>query len=120
MNSFSYLAVICISYAFPFLFTLRHRRLTNSYGYSFLNVTVILTAIPFLVWDYVAHSLGHWYFSPEYITGFSIRNLPIEEFAFMIFIPQSTLLFWIALKRYSSGNRLSDDIMNHFRRSKHV
>jgi lycopene cyclase domain-containing protein len=51
----------------------------------------------FIPWDMLKTHLGVWGFNPHYLTGFSIGNLPVEEWMFFITIPYACLFTYHAL-----------------------
>jgi lycopene cyclase domain-containing protein len=85
-------------------------------SYRIINSTVFLAAIPFIFWDLYALNRSHWYFNLQNIIGIKILNLPLEEILFFFIIPQSSLLIWVALKKYNSFKELKKDIAHHFKR----
>ena len=54
----------------------------------------------FIVWDIYAVSNGHWKFNPDYITGFKLLNLPVEEILFFMVIPFCALFSWETVKYF--------------------
>lgn len=59
-------------------------------------------AIPvavFVVWDVVAIARDHWTYNPDYVTGWDLGNLPVEELAFFVVIPICGLLTYEAVRR---------------------
>lgn len=54
----------------------------------------------FILWDIYAVSKGHWNFNPDYVTGFKLLNLPVEEILFFIAIPFCALFSWEVVKYF--------------------
>jgi lycopene cyclase domain-containing protein len=50
-------------------------------------MSLILTALVFVVWDILAVSRGHWSFGLEHTLNWMIVNQPIEEIMFFFVIP---------------------------------
>ncbi|MDZ4711652.1 MAG: lycopene cyclase domain-containing protein [bacterium] len=68
-------------------------------------ISIILTGIPFLIWDSIAVSDGDWSFNDHYLSGIKILNLPLEEIFFFITVPYS-LLFLYECVRYYIKNKV--------------
>jgi len=61
----------------------------------------IFVGIPFIIWD-IAVTHSHWRFNPDYISGYSLIGLPLEEWLFFITVPFACLFLWeVFLKRSS-------------------
>ncbi len=54
----------------------------------------------FIPWDIYFTIQGHWGFNPDYLTGISILNLPIEEWLFFICIPFACAFIYEVAKAY--------------------
>lgn len=53
----------------------------------------------FLVWDVFAIARGHWSFSEQYTTGWTLPGgIPVEELAFFVVIPICALLTFEAVR----------------------
>ena len=65
-----------------------------------LFLAIALPLPVFLLWDVVATSRGHWSFNPDYITGWMLFNLPVEEVLFFIVVPFCALFTWESVKWY--------------------
>ena len=66
----------------------------------FLVPAIVLIAIPFLIWDQIFTDYGVWGFNEEYLQGFYIGILPIEEVLFFFFIPYCCLFIYEVLIAY--------------------
>ena len=61
---------------------------------------LLVPFVLFVVWDVVAIERGHWWFSPQFTTGWSVAGrLPVEEIAFFVVIPICALLTYEAVRR---------------------
>ncbi|MBK7105166.1 MAG: lycopene cyclase domain-containing protein [Ignavibacteriae bacterium] len=70
-------------------------------------ISIVISAVPFIIWDIFVTN-RHWYFSENYIIGFKIFELPIEEIMFFLTVPFACLFTWEMLKRFYDKNYLND------------
>jgi lycopene beta-cyclase len=70
-------------------------------------------AVVFVAWDVVAIARHHWTYNPDYVTGWNLGNLPVEELAFFLVIPICGLLTYEAVRRLLFER---DDVVAHLRR----
>ena len=66
----------------------------------FLVPAIVVVAIPFLIWDQIFTDRGVWGFNEDYLQGFYIGKLPIEEILFFFFIPYCCLFIYEVLIAY--------------------
>ena len=58
----------------------------------------LIVALFFIIWDIIFTHRGVWGFNADYLTGYNIVNLPIEEVLFFICIPYCCVFTYFALK----------------------
>ena len=56
-------------------------------------LSILPTALIFLIWDFYAVSQGHWWFDENQVVGiYGPRGIPLEEFLFFLVVPLASLL----------------------------
>ncbi len=83
---YTYLLIDFFTIIVPFLFSF-HPKLSFHKTWHAFFPAVIITGIIFIVWDSYFTYLGIWGFNEQYLTGFEIFNLPVEEVLFFFCIP---------------------------------
>ena len=61
---------------------------------------MIIPAILYIAWDAWFTKIGVWSFNDNYITGFKILGLPIEEILFFFIVPFCCLFIYECIKTY--------------------
>jgi lycopene cyclase domain-containing protein len=74
-----------------FLGLLRPFYFVDKWLLAFLSITV--AAIPFIIWDILVTG-SHWTFNENFILGWQIAKLPLEEWLFFITVPFACLFTW--------------------------
>jgi len=96
----------------PFLVSFHPRiKLYKNWGALFLSL--ILTMIPFIIWDVYFTEKGYWGFNPEYLSQIYWFNLPVEEWLFFICIPYACIFMHLALIELSNKWILKQKISNY-------
>lgn len=83
---------------FPLIFSF-HPRLNFYKEWKWFFPANILVALFFILWDAWFTKEGVWGFNPQYVLGWYIMGLPLEEILFFICIPFASLFTLHALKK---------------------
>lgn len=95
-----YFWINILSISVPFLVSFHPRiKLYKKWGALFLSM--IISMIPFIVWDVCFTEKEYWGFNPEYIAQIYWFQLPIEEWLFFICIPYACIFMHLALLELS-------------------
>ncbi|MCT4623565.1 MAG: lycopene cyclase domain-containing protein [Schleiferiaceae bacterium] len=81
-----YFWINLLSISVPFLVSF-HPKIKLYKRWAALWPAMILTLIPYIVWDVYFTEHGYWGFNPEYLANIYLFSLPIEEWLFFICIP---------------------------------
>ena len=100
LRNFTYLALLLIAIAYPLLKSFEHR-LQFYKKLKFIIPAIVLTAIPFLIWDVIFESHEIWSFSPNYTIGLTILGLPLEEWLFFLVIPYACFFIYETMIYFS-------------------
>lgn len=73
--------------------------------WKYLFPAMIITAVPFIIWDMWFTQEGVWGFNEVYLTGFSIGNLPVEEVMFFFSVPYASVFIYECLISYTKKQR---------------
>ena len=65
---------------------------------KYLFPAIAFSGAIFILWDIRFTEYGIWSFNPEYVTGFEIVNLPVEEWLFFLVIPYCCVFIYEILK----------------------
>ena len=103
MQQYTYLLInfftiiICFIYSFD-------RRIKFNLHFKSYFLAALIVAIPFIIWDIYFTKTGVWWFNYDYLTGFKIANLPIEEILFFFCIPFSCIFTYYCLTKFFNLN----------------
>jgi len=101
-----YLILIVITLSYP-LFKSFENKIQFYHSWKFLLPSIIISAIIFITWDLWFTHIGIWQFNPDYILGFYILNLPIEEWLFFIVVPFSCIFIYEVMNYYIKKDLLA-------------
>lgn len=75
---------------------------------------MVIPAIFYIIWDICFTTRGIWSFNPDYITGYKIANLPIEEVLFFFIVPYCCVFIYECIRVYFPSinkKKLADHIL---------
>ena len=62
-----------------------------------LLLSLMLSAVPYLIWDVYFTEKGYWGFNSRYLSGYYLINLPVEEVLFFFCIPFACVFTHISI-----------------------
>jgi lycopene cyclase domain-containing protein len=97
MSKFLYILLDIGSVIVPFIFSFHPKLRFNKKWKSTLLATSIV-ALVFIIWDVYYTGISVWGFNPDYLLGFNVLGLPIEEILFFFCIPYACIYTYHCLK----------------------
>ena len=96
MQHYTYLLINFFSILIPFLFSFE-KRIFFIKKLPALFPAIIITGTFFIIWDHFLTVWNVWGFNKEYVLGYYLWDLPIEEWLFFITIPYSCVFIYESL-----------------------
>jgi lycopene cyclase domain-containing protein len=103
-KNFLYLALDFGAILFPFLFSF-YPKAPYYKKWKFLFPSMLIGSGIFLVWDVAFTKMGVWGFNPDYLTGFYLINLPVEEVLFFVCVPYSSIFIYEVVRHFTAPDR---------------
>lgn len=107
MNQYVYLLLNLGSLSIPLLYSFLEKKFHFIQYFKIAFISIVLIAIPFLIWDGVFTAEGIWGFNSDYFLGYEIFKMPLEEWMFFFCIPYACLFTHEVLKYYLPDFKLS-------------
>ena len=101
MNEYLYLFLNLGSISIPLLYSIFEKKFHFIQFFKIAFISIIIVAIPFLIWDGIFTAKGVWGFNSDYFLGIKLFNMPLEEWMFFFCIPYACLFTHEVLKYYS-------------------
>ena len=98
MNQYLYLILNLGSISIPLIYSVLEKKLHFIKYFKIAFFSILLVAIPFLIWDGIFTNLGVWGFNSEYFLGIKLFEMPLEEWMFFFCIPYACLFTHEVLK----------------------
>jgi lycopene cyclase domain-containing protein len=106
MKQYTYLLINLFSVLIPFLFSFE-KRIFFFKKLKALLPAMLITAAFFIMWDHLMTIWNVWQFNSEYLIGYYIWDLPIEEWLFFFTIPYSCVFIYESLNFLVKKDSLS-------------
>jgi lycopene cyclase domain-containing protein len=93
MKQYTYILLLLFSLSYP-LYKSFEDKIRYSSKWKYVFPGIIVSALFFITWDIWFTKIGIWKFNPDYVLGYFIGGLPIEEWLFFIIIPFSCVFIY--------------------------
>lgn len=104
-----YLWLDLLSISVPFLVSF-HPRIRLYKQWKALFLAILITLVPFIIWDVYFTVQGYWGFNETYLSGIYLLHLPIEEWLFFICIPYACVFTHLSILEINPNLSLSDKV----------
>jgi lycopene cyclase domain-containing protein len=99
MSHYTYLFLLLFTLSYP-LYKSFEDRIRYYKKWEFLWPALIISAIVFIAWDIWFTYAGVWRFNPDYVLGYYLAGLPLEEWCFFFIIPFSCVFIYEVLNYF--------------------
>lgn len=100
MQSYYYLALDIFSFLVPFLFSFERKRMHFIQHWKSYFLAIISVGGFFILWDIYFTYQNVWGFNDDYLIGFRLIGMPIEEYLFFLLIPYSSVFIHYAFEYF--------------------
>ncbi|MDO6744431.1 MULTISPECIES: lycopene cyclase domain-containing protein [Tenacibaculum] len=107
MSHYLYLILTLGSLSIPLLYSIFEKKFHFIQYFKIAFISILLVAIPFLIWDGLFTSYGVWGFNSTYHLPIEILKMPLEEWLFFFCIPYACLFTHEVLKYLKPDFKLS-------------
>ncbi|SEB44018.1 lycopene cyclase domain-containing protein [Tenacibaculum sp. MAR_2009_124] len=107
VSNYLYLVLNLGSLSIPLLYSIFEKEFHFIKYIKYAFLSILLIAIPFLIWDSFFTSTGVWGFNSDYHISLLILKMPLEEWMFFFCIPYACLFTHEVLKHYIPNFKLS-------------
>jgi lycopene cyclase domain-containing protein len=98
-QNFTYALLLAGSVLIPFSLSF-DRKVAFYTRWKALFPATLITAAIFITWDIYFTRHNVWWFNKDFVTGFYIAGLPVEEWLFFIIIPYCCIFIYEVSKAY--------------------
>lgn len=102
-----YLWIDLLSISVPLLASF-HPRIALYRQWHLLIPAILLSMIPYVIWDVYFTVNGYWGFNPDYLSGHYLFSLPLEEWLFFICIPYACVFTHYAILELNPRWKLNE------------
>lgn len=110
MSHYLYLILTLGSLSVPLLYSIFEKKFHFIQYLKIAFISILLVAIPFLIWDGLFTKYGVWGFNSTYHLSIDVFQMPIEEWLFFFCIPYACLFTHEVLKYLKPQFKLSKSV----------
>lgn len=110
MSTYLYLILTLGSLSIPLFYSIVEKKFHFIQYFKSAFISIVLVAIPFLIWDGLFTKHGVWGFNSDYHLSIEIFKMPIEEWLFFFCIPYACLFTHEVLKYLFPEFKLSKSV----------
>lgn len=110
MESYYYLLLDLLSFAVPFLFSFERKRMHFIRYWKPFFTAIFIVGMFFIAWDIYFTYTDVWGFNDQYLIGFRIFGMPLEEYLFFLLIPYASVFIHYALEYFLPKILLNESI----------
>ena len=110
MESYYYLLLDILSFAVPFLFSFERKRMHFIQYWKPFFTAIFIVGMFFIAWDIYFTYTDVWGFNDQYLIGFRIFGMPLEEYLFFLLIPYASVFIHYALEYFLPKILLTESI----------
>ncbi len=96
---YTYFLILAGSLIVPLLLSF-DKKVAFYKSWKFLFPAMLFPAVVYIIWDAYFTKMGVWSFNENYITGFKLFGLPIEEILFFFVVPYCCVFIYQCIKTY--------------------
>jgi len=100
LERFTYLALLIFTLSYP-LYKSFEDKIQFYKKLKYVLPAIVITAVPFLIWDVIFEKHHIWQFNPDYTLGFKVLGLPIEEWLFFFIVPYACFFLYEVIDFFS-------------------
>ena len=96
---YTYFIILAAAFIGPFALSF-DKKVAFYKKWKYLFRAILFPALFYIVWDIFFTAKGIWSFNEDYITGFKIYNLPVEEVLFFFVVPYCCVFIYECMRCY--------------------
>jgi lycopene cyclase domain-containing protein len=105
MLQINYIIIDFLILLFPLIFTFKWKFKYYKFFKS-LSASILIVGISYIFWDILVTKRGDWWFNEDFLIGFEILGLPIEEILFFIVVPFACIFIYENLEYFLKDKKL--------------
>ena len=107
MQQYYYIALDILSFSVPFLFSFERKWMNFIRFWKPYFLAIFTVGFFFILWDIYFAYENVWGFNKEYLLGYELFKLPLEEWLFFMLIPYSSNFIHYSMEYFFSKFQLS-------------